>query len=139
MCMRCVSPRRNLRGGSCRKRTSTRASSTTDRSVSHIHCHSLTLYYTDIDRDGHEISCFGGLPREGKILPRGKIYLSWHHRHVIFHSSRSISVILDGQNKLVNFTNEDFFYTGVGVYRTGVLKVQLAELVNLAREPLLFL
>ena len=45
-------------------------------------------YYTDIDRDGHEISRFGGLPRElyfpkglyfpevrsteGNIVPRGK-------------------------------------------------------------------
>ena len=35
----------------------------------------------------------------GKILSRGKILLSWHHRHVIFHPSRSISVILDGQNE----------------------------------------
>ena len=62
-------------------------------------------YYTDIDRDGHEISCFGGLPRvifsQGKILSWGKIQLSWHHRHVISHPSQSIStcIILDGQNE----------------------------------------
>ena len=34
-------------------------------------------YYIDIDRDGHEISCFGGVPRElyfpkGKYCPEGK-------------------------------------------------------------------
>ena len=28
-------------------------------------------YYTDIDRDGHEISCFGGLPRE-LYFPEGR-------------------------------------------------------------------
>ena len=28
-------------------------------------------YYTDIDRDGHEISRFGGLPRE-LYFPKGK-------------------------------------------------------------------
>ena len=28
------------------------------------------LYYTDIDRDGHEISRFGGLPRE-LYFPKG--------------------------------------------------------------------
>ena len=27
-------------------------------------------HYTDIDRDGHEISCFGGLPRE-LYFPKG--------------------------------------------------------------------
>ena len=37
---------------------------------------------------------------EGKYCPEGKYnYLNWHHRHVIFQPSRSISVILDGQNE----------------------------------------
>ena len=33
------------------------------------------LYYADIDRDGHEISCFGGLPREFIFSPRDYIFL----------------------------------------------------------------
>ena len=73
-------------------------------------------YYTDIDLEGHEISHFGGLPRElyfpkgfyifsqwvalrENIVPRN-IWLSWHHRHVIFHPSLSISA--DGQNEWFN-------------------------------------
>ena len=57
-------------------------------------CESL-WYYTDIDQDGHELSRFYGLPRE-LYFPKGKYC---PHRHMIFHPSRSISVILDGQNE----------------------------------------
>ena len=37
--------------------------------------------------------------QESYMLSQGEILLSWHHRHVIFHPSQSISVILDGQNE----------------------------------------
>ena len=55
-----------------------------DFGVSH-----LELYYSDIDRDGHEISRFGGLPRElyfpkgteGKCNHEGKYnYLGTTHK-----------------------------------------------------------
>ena len=59
------------------------------------------LYYTDIDRNSHEISRFGGLPRvifsQDKILSQEEI--SWHNRHGIFYPSRLVYVILDGQNE----------------------------------------
>ena len=72
------------------------------------------LYYTDIDRDGHEISRFGGLPRElyfpeglyfpearsaeGKYNHKGKYTILAPPTRDI-SSVRSISVILDGQNE----------------------------------------
>ena len=56
----------------------------------------LKQYYTDIDRDGHEISRFGGLPRElyfpkgshfGKILSRGK------YNYILAPPTRDISTV----------------------------------------------
>ena len=37
----------------------------------------LCKYYTDIDRDGHEISRFGGLPRE-LYFPKGLYFPEAH-------------------------------------------------------------
>ena len=80
----------------------------------HVHSTIADCYYTDIDRDGHEISRFGGLPRE-LYFPKGLYFpealrASGKYNHegeynylgttdMIFHPSRSISVILDGQNE----------------------------------------
>ena len=103
---------------------------------------SLPQYYTDNDRDGHKISRFGGLPRElyfpkvrteGKYCPEGKYnYLGTTDRHVIFHPSRSISVMLDGQmNDLIKSLWCSMTTTKFG-NKTRSLRTKQAEHKNFA-------
>ena len=47
-------------------------------------------YYTDIDRDSHEISCFGGLPRE-LYFPKGYYFVPRENINILAPPTRDIS------------------------------------------------
>ena len=78
----------------------------------------MTEYYTDIDRDGHEISRFGGLPRE-LYFPKGLYFPEdgWY----FIRPGRYLLYKIDGQNDwfpqncMCSMTTTKFGITRLGV------------------------